>query len=117
MIASLNTESRSSRPLMSVSKFERFFRSVAGLDVEKTDLKRYGEQLVEDIAMAPILAHLTALPRLSLIYSDETEAKLSSIAGGLSVAPAHTLKTIDPKLRNPQTEHWQGSFRIFDLIV
>ena len=161
MIASLNTESRSSRPLMSVSKFERFFRSVAGLDVDKTDLKRYGEfvnrkvyhllvrgeaiakangsqiiepfdlpitkglqenirafeQLDEDIALAPILAHLTALPRLSLIYSDETEAQLPSIAGGLSVALAHTLKIIDPKLKNPQTEHWQRSFRIFDLIV
>src|SRR5690349_18479635 len=29
--------------VMSVSKFERFFRRAAGLDVDKQDLKRYGD--------------------------------------------------------------------------
>lgn len=29
--------------LMGVSKFERFFRAVAGVDVDKDDLKRYNE--------------------------------------------------------------------------
>ena len=31
------------RPVMNVSKFERFFRIVAGLDVDKNDLKRYSD--------------------------------------------------------------------------
>ena len=30
-------------PVMGVSKFERFFRSAAGLTVDKNDLKRYSE--------------------------------------------------------------------------
>ena len=30
-------------PVMTVSKFERFFRAVAGLDVDKNDLKRYSD--------------------------------------------------------------------------
>ncbi|MFJ5532566.1 DUF1931 family protein [Streptomyces sp. NPDC004012] len=29
--------------VMGVSKFERFFRAAAGLDVDKSDLKRYGD--------------------------------------------------------------------------
>ena len=30
-------------PVMNVSKFERFFRVAGGLDVDKTDLKRYSD--------------------------------------------------------------------------
>jgi len=30
-------------PVMGVAKFERFFRLAAGLDVDKSDLKRYNE--------------------------------------------------------------------------
>jgi hypothetical protein len=146
---------------MSVSKFERFFRTTAGLDVDKADLRRYAEfvnrkvyhllmrgeaiakangsliiepfdlpitkglqesihvfkRMDEEIALAPILAHLTAFPPLDLVYSDETEARLPSIAGGLSVALARTFKIIDPDLKNPQSEHWQRSFCIFDLLL
>ncbi|MCG0283749.1 DUF1931 family protein [Streptomyces sp. PSAA01] len=29
--------------VMGVSKFERFFRAAAGLDVDRNDLKRYGD--------------------------------------------------------------------------
>ena len=30
-------------PVMGVARFERFFRAAAGLDVDKDDLKRYGD--------------------------------------------------------------------------
>jgi len=30
-------------PVMTVDKFERFFRAAAGLDVDKKDLKRYSD--------------------------------------------------------------------------
>jgi hypothetical protein len=160
MIAAAPVEA-TSKSLMSIPKFERFFRAAAGLDVDKTDLKRYGEfvkrkvyhlllrgeaiaqangsliiepfdlpitkglqesihifkHMDEEIALAPILAHIAASPPLNLTYSDETEAELPSIAGGLSVALARTFKIIDPNLKNPQSEHWQRSFRIFDLLV
>jgi hypothetical protein len=35
--------------VMGVPKFERFFREAAGLDVDKTDLRRYDEFIVEKL--------------------------------------------------------------------
>jgi uncharacterized protein DUF1931 len=36
-----------------------------------------------------------------MAISDETEAQLPELAGGLSVALAHTFNTIEPTLRHP----------------
>jgi Domain of unknown function (DUF1931) len=47
----------------------------------------------------------------------ETEARLPEIAGGLSLALARMFKIIDPDLKNPQSEHWERFFRIFDLLL
>ena len=47
----------------------------------------------------------------------ETEARLPSIAGGLSVALARAFKIIDLSLQNPSSEHWDRAFRIFDLLI
>jgi Domain of unknown function (DUF1931) len=52
-----------------------------------------------------------------LAYSSETETRLPEIAGGISVALARSFKIIDPELKNPQTEHWERSQRIFDLLL
>jgi hypothetical protein len=147
--------------LMGIAKFERFFRLAAGLDVDKSDLKRYGDfvnekiydllvrgqaaakangrviiepfdppitkglqeqihafrNIDEQIELKPILDHLAALPPLDLAYSEETEARFPEIAGGISVALARTFKIIDPALKNPQSEHWERSQRIFDLLL
>jgi hypothetical protein len=75
------------------------------------------KELDENIELKPILDHLTACPPLDFDYSKETVAQLPAIAGGLSVALARTFKIIDPGLKNPQTEHWQRSFQIFDLLL
>jgi len=145
--------------VMSIPKFERFFRLAAGLDVDKTDLKRYsefvnrkiydlllrgqaaakanGRNIIErfdlpitkglqesihefrsldaEIELQPILDDLLARPPLA--YSDETEARFPEIAGGLSVALARSFKIIDPNVKNPQSEQWERSFRIFDLLM
>ena len=74
-------------------------------------------RLDEQIELKPILDHLAALPPLDLAYSEETTARFSEIAGGISVALAHTFKIIDPELKNPQTEHWQRAQHIFDLLL
>jgi uncharacterized protein DUF1931 len=147
--------------VMATAKFERFFRLAAGLDVDKSDLKRYstfvndkiydlllraqaaakanGRDIIEphdlpitkglqerihefrsideQIELQPILDHLAARPPLDLAYSEETEARLPAIAGGISVALAQTFKVIDPDLRNPQTQHWETVLRIFDLLL
>jgi hypothetical protein len=71
----------------------------------------------EDLELKPILDELTARPPLDLGYSAETEARLPDIVGGLGVALAHSFKIIEPDLKNPMTEHWERSFRIFDLLL
>jgi hypothetical protein len=145
--------------IMSIAKFERFFRAVAELDVDKEDLRRYDEfvnhkiydlllrgqatakakdrqiilpidlpitkglqesihsfrQYNEDIELQPILEQLAKLPVMDLEYSDETEAMIPEIAGGISVALARAFKVMEPK--NPMSQHWEKTFRIFDLLL
>jgi len=147
--------------VMAIAKFERFFRLAASLDVDKSDLKRYGDfvndkiydlllraqaaakangrdviephdlpitkglqerihefrRIDEQIELQPILDQLAARPPLDLAYSEETEARFPEIAGGISVALAHSFKVIDPDLKNPQTKHWKCVLRIFDLLL
>jgi len=43
MIAAVQSNKSPTTHVMSVAKFERFFRIAAGLDVDKQDLKRYSE--------------------------------------------------------------------------
>jgi hypothetical protein len=69
------------------------------------------------IELKPIVDHLIAHPPLDLACAEETEAKLPEVAGGLSLALARTFKIIDPNLKNPQLEHWERAFRIFDLLL
>jgi hypothetical protein len=49
--------------------------------------------------------------------SDETESRLPDVVGGLSLALARTFKIIDPEVKNPQTEHWERAFSIFNLLL
>ena len=84
-----------------------------GLQERIHEFRRIDEQ----IELQPILDHLAALPPLDLAYSTETEARLAAIAGGISLALAHTFKVIDPDLPNPQTQHWECVLCIFDLLL
>jgi hypothetical protein len=147
--------------LMGISRFERFFRAAASLDVDKDDLRRYNDfvnrkvydllligqatakansrdvvepwdlpitkglqesvhgfkRMDEEVELRPILEQLANLPPLDLAYSEETEARLLGIVGGLSLGLARTFKIIDPKVKNPQTEHWERVFQVFDLLL
>jgi hypothetical protein len=147
--------------VMAVTKFEHFFRVVAGLHVDKQDLKRFSEfvnqkiydlllrgqatakangrdviephdlpitkglqesiqafgALDEDMELRVILDHITARPQLHLAIGAETESKLADMAGGLSVALAHTFKLIDPTVKNPATTDWERAFKIFNLLL
>jgi uncharacterized protein DUF1931 len=152
---------RTSTTVTSVAKFERFFRVAAGLDVDKDDLKRYGDfvnrklvdllirgqaaaranvrdivqpfdlpitkglqervrefrKIDEEVGLRPTLDDLADRRPSNLTLGDETEAQLPDIAGGLSVALARAFTILDPELKNPQTEQWERSFRIFDLLL
>jgi hypothetical protein len=147
--------------VMSISRFEHFFRRVASLDVDKQDLRRYSdfvnhkiydllliaqarakandrdvmlpmdlpipkglqecihdfEDLNEQIELIDILDQLTKFPLLDREYSDDLEAELPHVAGGLSVALARSFKILDPQVKNPQTDHWERAFKAFDLIL
>ena len=147
--------------VVAVSKFERFFRSVAGLDVDKDDLKRHGDfvnrklvdllvrgeatakangrdiiepfdlpitkglqeriyefrQADRALGLSPILEELSEQRPVDLVLSDEAEARLPEIAGGISAALARCFRILSPDLRNPRTEHWEQAHRIFDLLL
>jgi hypothetical protein len=74
-------------------------------------------KIEEAIAIEPILESLTELPRLDLPFSEETKAQLPEIAGGISIALAHTFKIIDPDVKNPASKEWERCQRIFDLLL
>lgn len=71
----------------------------------------------KELQLNPVLDRLTPRPPLDRDYSVETDAKLPEIVGGLSVALARAFKIIDPDLKNPQSVHWERSFRLFDLLL
>jgi hypothetical protein len=148
-------------PIMGVARFERFFRAAAGLDVDKDDLRRYGDfvdqkvydlllvgqaaakansrdvvqpsdlpitkglqesihdfrRIDEEVELQPILDQLAARPPLDLSLGEDTEARLPAIVGGLSVALARTFRVVEPELKNPRTEHWERTFRVFHLLL
>jgi hypothetical protein len=56
-------------------------------------------------------------PPLQFSYSDDTEALLLDVAGGLGLAVARVLKIIEPDLKNPQTRQWELATRIFELLL
>jgi hypothetical protein len=75
------------------------------------------EDLNEEIELVDVLDQLTREPILDLEYSEDLEAELPRLAGGLSVALARSFKVLDPDLKNPMTEHWERAFRLFDLTL
>jgi hypothetical protein len=76
------------------------------------------KKIDKDIQLTPVLDQLTKVPVLELDYGDETRAMLPQIAGGLSVALAHSFKIIDPDMKNPlATKHWERAFKLFDEIL
>jgi len=71
----------------------------------------------DDIELRPILDRLATSPPLDRMPSEETEARLSEIVGGLGLALAKIIKTVDPEVKNPQSQHWERAMRIFDELM
>src|ERR671916_673161 len=100
-------------PVMGVARFERFFRTAAGLDVDKDDLRR----IDHEVELHSILDQLAARPPLDVSLGEEVEARLPAVVGGLSVALARTFTIIDPELKNPRTWQWERAVRVFKLLL
>jgi hypothetical protein len=75
------------------------------------------ESLDLDIGLERILRGNVPEPQIDLPYSEETEARLPAIAGGLSLALARTFQILDPRAKHPATEEWERAFRVFDLLL
>ncbi|WP_457654099.1 DUF1931 family protein [Rhodocaloribacter sp.] len=75
------------------------------------------DKLDTELELDPILEMIAALPMLDLAYGTEVEEQMPRIVGGLTVALARTFKIIDPKVKNPQTEHWDRATEIFNLLL
>ena len=73
--------------------------------------------LDELLEVSPILEQLATLPPLSAEYSEEVEALLPELAGGLITAMARSMKIMDPGLKNPQTEHWNKVEKVFETLI
>jgi hypothetical protein len=143
-----------------IPRFQRFFRTAAGLGVDKDDLKRYTdfvnrklydlllmaeatakanqrdvvqpedlpitkglqqsihefEKLDVEPEVVPMLEQVEALPPLDMALAEATTARLSIVAGGLSLALARTIRIIDPGLKAPHADDWERAFSIFDLL-
>jgi hypothetical protein len=74
-------------------------------------------KLDEEIELEPILGRLATYPPLDRALSEETEARLPVVVGGLSVALARTFRVIDPDAKNPQSQHWERVFSVFDRLI
>ncbi|WP_374009176.1 DUF1931 family protein [Leifsonia sp. LS-T14] len=75
------------------------------------------EDIDEDVSLDAVLERLTRRPPLDVAYSDETQDRLPQLAGGIGVALARTIRILDEKVKNPQTEHWDRATRVFDLLL
>ena len=71
----------------------------------------------DDIELKPILDRLATYPPLDRMPSEETEARMPEIVGGLGLALAKIMKTVDPGVKNPQSQHWERAMRIFDELM
>ena len=74
-------------------------------------------KLDEEIELEPILGRLATYPPLDRALSEETEARLPAVVGGLSIALARILRVIDPDVKNPQSQHWERVFQVFDRLI
>jgi len=76
------------------------------------------EDIDEDVELQPIRDELIRHPPSTWITAPRPRpGSFPSIVGGIGVALACSFKIIEPGLKNPMTEHWERSYRIFDLLL
>ncbi len=75
------------------------------------------KKLDEELSVESILKHLAKHPPMSIEPDAEVEAMLAELAGGITVSLAKVFKVLDPRLKNPQTEHWERVQDIYDILL
>jgi hypothetical protein len=74
-------------------------------------------RLDDELELAPILEQLATRPPLDVTLSEETDARLAGVLGGLGIGLARTFTILDPDVANPSTEDWERAFRLFSLLL
>ena len=74
-------------------------------------------KLDQESGLEDILEGLATWPPLEVALAEETEARLTEVAGGLSMALAESFSIVDPNVANPQTWQWERVFRLFNLLL
>jgi hypothetical protein len=75
------------------------------------------ERIDEEIELRPVLDSLAARPPLDAALSEETQARLPLIFGGISVALARTFKLIDTEMKTVGSQEWERAFTLFRLLI
>jgi hypothetical protein len=70
--------------------------------------------LETELEIKPILEQLAAYPPLDLDLSVDVEEMLPDLTGALLIIMAHTMKIMEPKVTNPDTEMWKRVEKILD---
>jgi hypothetical protein len=75
------------------------------------------ERIDEEVELRPILDDLAARPPLDTALTEDTQARLPLIFGGISVALARTFKAVDAELKAVHTQEWERAFSLFRLLI
>ncbi len=84
-----------------------------GLEANIEEFKQYDEEL----ELSEILDTIAGLPPLPLAIGEGIEKKLPDIAGGLTIALIKSMKVVNPKVKNPQTDEWDRVTDIFKTLL
>lgn len=71
----------------------------------------------EDIELRPVLDSLAARPPLASALSEETQAWLPMLFGGISVALARTFHVLDAELTAVHTDEWDRAFSVVRILI
>lgn len=71
----------------------------------------------EEIELQPILEYLGARPPLAAAFSEETQARLPELFGGISVALARVFKILAAELKAVHTREWERAFTVLRILL
>ncbi len=70
-----------------------------------------------ELELQPILDQLATYPPLDLDLSADVEAMLPDLVGALMLIIARTMKTMNPKVTNPDTDMWERVEQILNYTL
>ena len=75
------------------------------------------QKLDTDSGLLSLLEEMEIIPPTDLALSEEAETNLPSLAGGISVALAKTIRILDPGRKAPHSADWEEAFGVMDLLI